>query len=203
MTISATRRLTIEEFNALPEGPPNYEFEEGELILVPSPTITHQDIIDELTSTLKRSVRAQKLGRVFREVDVYLPDGRVLIPDLGFLAAGKLNQIGPLDGKIHGAPTLVVEVTSSDDARDRTHKFDVYFDNGVEWLWLVSQLLFIEEYKALPQGYVRVSSIAPGELFQPQLFPGLSINLAEMLNAGEAGEAASAESATQRADGLE
>ena len=37
--------LTLEEFYALPEGPPDYEFEEGELIHMPRPHPRHQAIV--------------------------------------------------------------------------------------------------------------------------------------------------------------
>jgi Uma2 family endonuclease len=77
---------------------------------------------------------------------------------------------------------LVVEVTSSTPARDRVHKFRVYYGNGVPWYWIVdSNSLAIEEYHTTPQGYLRTASIAPGEDFRPQLFPGLAINLVTLL----------------------
>jgi Uma2 family endonuclease len=117
------------------------------------------------------------------EVDVYLPDGRGYIPDLAYLATEHLNLLSPIDRKIHGAPDLVVEVTSSTPARDRVHKFRVYFGNGVPWYWIIdSNTLAIEEYHATPQGYLRVASVAADEEFRPQLFPGLVLNLAAVLN---------------------
>jgi Uma2 family endonuclease len=80
---------------------------------------------------------------------------------------------------------MVVEVTSSMPERDRVHKFRVYYDNGVPWYWIVDSItLAIEEYYATPQGYLRTASVASGEEFRPQLFPGLSINL-QVLIGGE------------------
>jgi Uma2 family endonuclease len=182
MATTAMRRMTLEDFRALPEGPPYYEYEEGELILVASPTPEHQDIVSELSHLLRQFVRQQQLGRVVMEVDVYLPDGRGYIPDLAYLTTEHLPLINPTDRKIHGAPDLVVEVTSSTPARDRVHKFRVYFGNGVPWYWIVdSNTLAIEEYHATAQGYLRTASVAPGEAFQPQLFPGLAINLVTLL----------------------
>jgi Uma2 family endonuclease len=174
--------MTFEAYRALPEGPPYYEFENGELIVVASPTPEHQDIVLELGHALRQFVRQQQLGRVFMEVDVYLPDGRGYIPDLAFLSTQRLSLLDPVDRKIHGSPDLVVEVTSSAPERDRVHKFRVYFDNGVSWYWIVdSQTLAIEEYQATPQGYLRTASVAAGECFQPRLFPGLMLNLADLL----------------------
>ena len=182
MAMTGTQRMTLEEYQALPEGPPFYEFEEGELILVASPTPEHQDIVGELSHALRQFVRQQQLGRVFMDVDVYLPDGRGYIPDLAFLSTERLHLLNPTDRKIHGAPDLVVEVTSSAPARDRVHKFRVYYDNGVTWYWIIdSDTLAIEEYHATPEGYLRTASIAAGEEFQPRAFPGLSLHLTALL----------------------
>jgi Uma2 family endonuclease len=180
-TIDA-QRMTFEEFQALPEGPPYYEYEEGELILVASPTPEHQDIIGVLWNVLRQFVRQRQMGRVVMEVDVYLPDGRGYIPDLAYLSTERMHLLNPPDRKIHGAPDLVVEVTSSAPARDRVHKFRVYHGNGVPWYWIVdSNTLAIEEYQATPQCYLRTASVAQGEEFRPQLFPDLAINLETLL----------------------
>jgi Uma2 family endonuclease len=182
MAMTSTQRMTLEEFRALPEGPPYYEYEEGELILVASPTPEHQDVVGALWNVLWQFVRQQQTGRVVMEVDVYLPDGRGYIPDITYLSPERLHLLSPTDRKIHGSPDLVVEVTSSTPARDRVHKFRVYYGNGVPWYWIIdSNTLAIEEYHATPQGYLRTASVVPGEEFQPQLFPGLTLNLASLL----------------------
>jgi Uma2 family endonuclease len=182
MATAAAQRMTLEQYKALPEGPPHFEFEEGELIPMTSPAPEHQTIVMRMGNLLWEFVRKQKLGELFMEVDVYLPDGRGYIPDLSFLSTDRLNLLNPDDRKIHGAPDLAVEVTSSEPERDRVHKFRVYYDNGVPWYWIVdAATLAIEEYRATPQGYLRTASIAAGEEFRPQLFAGLAINLASLL----------------------
>lgn len=48
------RRITKDEFWALPEGPPNFEFEDGVLIPMPSPQhARHQDIASAFARILK------------------------------------------------------------------------------------------------------------------------------------------------------
>jgi len=181
----ANQHVTLEEFRKLPEGPPYYEFEAGELILRSSPTLDHQTILGLLFAFLYAFLRKNRLGQVAMEVDVYLPDGRVYIPDLAFVAQEKITIISSVDQKIHGVPTMVAEVVSNDAARDRIHKFQVYFENGVERYWIVTQSLEIEEYHQTPQGYVRTASVAVGEVFRPQVFPGLEINLQELLGVSD------------------
>src|SRR5438552_9228881 len=174
--------MTLEEFRTLPEGPPYYEFEEGELIPVTSPTPEHQDIIVALGFVVQRWVRDQKLGRVFVEVDVYLPDGRVYIPDASFLATDHMHLLSPSDRKLHGSPDLVVEITSGTPARDGVRKFRVYYENGVPWYWIIDQeSLAIEEYHATTEGYLSTASVAGGEEFRPAVFPELVINLAALV----------------------
>jgi Uma2 family endonuclease len=182
MATVSTQRMTLEQFRALPEGPPYFEFEEGELIPMPSPTFEHQDIVMRLGNRLWEFVRQEKLGRVFMGVDVYLPDGRCFIPDLSFLAADRLHLVSAIDRKIDGSPDLVVEVASSQPERDREHKFAVYYNNGVPWYWIVDQeTLAIEEYHATPQGYQLTARVAAGEEFGPQLFAGLRLDLAALV----------------------
>jgi len=43
--------------------------------------------------------------------------------------------------------------------------------------------LIVEEYRLTPEGYLRAQTLASGEVFQPGLFPGLSLNLAELRSA--------------------
>lgn len=182
MATADTQRMTLREFSALPEGPPNFEFEDGEVIRVPSPTVDHQDVVQELGHKVWQHARQRRLGRACMGVDVYLPDGRVFIPDVSYLSREHLHLLSAEDQKIHGVPDLVVEVTSSDPDRDRVHKFRVYFENGVPWYWIVDgETLAIEEYRATPEGYHRVASVAGGEDFRPRLFTELVINLAQLL----------------------
>ena len=179
---TATKQVSIKEFDRLPVGPPNFEYEEGKIIAIPSPTPDHQDVVCLTSQVAARFVREHKLGRVFMQVDVYLPDGRVYVPDVSFLSADRLHLISPINQKIYGAPELCVEVVSQDIARDRVKKFRIYLSNGVLWYWLIDpDTLAIEEYSLTSDGYIRAASVAAGEIFHPGVFPGLEINLVELL----------------------
>lgn len=104
------------------------------------------------------------------------------MPDITVLTTERMGCLSPVDGKIHGAPDMVAEVTSGDALRDRLHKFEIYLRNGVLWYWIVDQAtLAIEEYRATPEGCLRVSSVTPGQTFAPGLFPGLTIDLAALM----------------------
>jgi Uma2 family endonuclease len=179
-------KMTLEEFRALPEGPPDYEFEKGEVIPLPRPHGQHQDILAELLGALRSHVKRHRLGRVWPEIDVELPNERSYVPDLCYLSRERQGAYSEEDGKIHGAPDLVVEIVSRSSAsRDRLRKMTGYFEAGVPWYWLVdSHDLGIEEYRATPQGYLRTASVEAGDTFRPGLFPGLEINLQALLEEG-------------------
>ncbi len=189
--------LTLADFDALPEGPPNYEFDGGRLIAMPRPHPRHQRIIMRLAAALDQHVTAQNLGSVWPEIDVQLSRRRVYVPDLVFLSQSHLDRYSSDRGRIIGAPDLVVEIVSPASAsRDRVAKFNAYREAGVPWYWLIdSQSLAVEEYRLMPEGYLAVARVAAGEIFRPQLFPELGVNLAELM-----GEAVSVEIEAQESD---
>ncbi|MBI5714833.1 MAG: Uma2 family endonuclease [Chloroflexi bacterium] len=181
---SSVKRVTLEEFWAIPEGPPNYEFEDGELIEMVSPNDRHQDVLGTLYTALRSLLLKEKLGKLWLELDVHLPNVRhVYIPDLVFLATDHLSCLSKEDGKIHGVPDLVVEISSpSTQRKDRTKKKNTYHQAGVTWYWMVDAVdLTIEECKWTPEGYLIAQSIAAGEPFTPKLFPSLTFNLADLM----------------------
>ena len=189
--------LTLADFDALPEGPPDYEFEGGGLIDMPRPHPRHQKIIMRLGALLDGHASGATLGAVWPEIDVQLSRRRVYVPDLVYLSKDHLERYSPDRGRIIGAPDLVVEIVSPASAsRDRVAKFNAYREAGVLWYWLLdSQSLAIEEYRLMPEGYLAVARVAAGEVFRPQLFPDLDVNLAELM-----GEAVSVEGEPQESD---
>lgn len=168
------RRYTLEEYLALPEGPPYYELEDGVLVPVKSTSCYH----------------GLWMGRVFAFVDTWarhnggftslefgtLPGGdRGYIPDIAWLAPGHEDRIK--DGRIHGVPDLAVEIFHTEGARrDRVQKFNLYLSFGIEWYWLVDYVEQVfEEYHLADGAYVRTASAGPGDEFRPQALPGLVI----------------------------
>jgi Uma2 family endonuclease len=176
------RRWTIAEYLRLPEGPPYYEFEDGELIEMVRPRGKHQEIIGRLFAALDTYLRQERLGKVWPEVVVLLTPRHVYVPDLSFLLTEHLDRFAD-DVAIEGPPDLVVEVISPSTAsRDKARKLRVYHAAGVPWYWLVeTESLLITEHRHTPDGYLVNQIVPPDEPFAPALFPGLSINMAELL----------------------
>lgn len=175
--------LTLADFDALPEGPPDYEFDGGELVAMPRPHPRHQAILRELSTEITIYLRTHSIGTSWPEIDVQLSRRRVFVPDLVFLAHEHQDRYSAERGRIVGAPDLAVEILSPASAgRDRIDKFNAYREAGVPWYWLIdSQSLTVEEYRLTPEGYLASARVAAGDEFTPQLFPGLQINLASLL----------------------
>jgi Uma2 family endonuclease len=123
----------------LPEGSP-YQLVQGELLMSPSPTYEHQRVVAKLGTWLFQWVERLGLGEViFAPMDVYLSETDVYQPDIVFVAQGRLKLTE--EGKIEGAPDMVIEVLSPGTAYyDLRTKKDVYEAAGVREYWIVDPI---------------------------------------------------------------
>jgi Uma2 family endonuclease len=182
--IPRLERLTLEEFYQLPEGPPYYEFEDGELIEMNRPTPRHQLVLGEILGELRSYLREHPpLGRLFPEVNVELLGRKTYTPDLILISQENLAAVD-LEEVIRVAPTLAVEILSpSTLGRDQVTKLNTYAQAGVEWYWLIDpESLTILEYHLAEHGHYAIQAgIERGQVFRPGLFPGLEIHLGALL----------------------
>ena len=132
---------TYEDYAALPDDGKRYEIHDGELRLMPAPTLLHQIILGRLFRTLDDHVTARGLGLVVvAPLDVLLSDRpgetTILQPDLVYLDNRRLDA-AHMRG-IEGPPTLAVEILSPSTATtDRGRKRALYARYGVPYLWFV------------------------------------------------------------------
>ena len=172
--------LTVEDYRATPEGA-HYQLVEGDLIMAPSPNISHQRIVRALSQILCAQVAKHGLGEVFfAPCDVYLSPHDVVQPDLLFVSQANLAIIGE-DG-VHGPPDLVIEVLSWSTAQlDKKSKRRVYARAGVKEHWLVDPLLLqIQRYDFARDTAKPVQLIEEDERFTTPLLPGLDLDAAEI-----------------------
>ncbi|GIV04947.1 MAG: hypothetical protein KatS3mg016_0522 [Fimbriimonadales bacterium] len=170
-------RMSRQEFEQIPEGPPYYDYIQGEAVEVNRLTGEHQEIMVWLASKLWEYARQNNLGKVWADINVDLPTGDLVGPDIVYLATENLLLYSR--GYIQGAPDLVAEVLSPSNASyDRVEKLDAYRRAGVPWVWLVDpETLVVEEYQWTPEGYLLVSTTPPTRPFEPKRFAGLKLEL--------------------------
>jgi len=84
---------------------------------------------------LRLSLKEKRAGIVAMEVDVALPNQHGYIPDISLLYGDQAQPLLTPEGKIRGAPYLVVEVISpTTRMRDTVHKLRAYYE---AWYWLI------------------------------------------------------------------
>jgi Uma2 family endonuclease len=127
---------TEEDYFALPETSRFIELSEGELIMPPHPTHTHQQIVGKLYRAIYDFVAERDLGTVqFGPLPVRLWPGKIREPDILFVAREHSDRIGE---QVYGPPDLVVEVLSPGTRRiDRLEKTAEYARAGVREYWIV------------------------------------------------------------------
>ena len=127
---------TYEDYAQLPEGAP-YQLIDGELVMSPSPTPTHQRILFSLSVALHLFVKEHDLGQVLiAPMDVYLSETDTPQPDILFIAKARLEIIG--EKYVDGAPDLVMEILSPSTAYyDLKKKKRLYEASGVKEYWIV------------------------------------------------------------------
>ena len=181
----ATRTLlTIEEYAALeePEGL-RYELSEGELIVTPSASHTHNKICDRFIARLWAFLDSHKLGEVSSETDMRLAADVVRRPDVAFIRAGRLEGVDLDQVPLPFGPDLAIEVVSKNDrADDLLLKVSQYLQAGAQAVWLLYPKTGLA-YRYVPGKLEpEVRRAADGAQFEePQLLPGFSLPLAEIL----------------------
>lgn len=125
----------VEEYLAMPETTTAHNLIEGRLYMSPTPIFHHQRIVGALYRAIDDFARTNGGEAFLSPMDCHLPDGSVLQPDAGYVAA---ERLGIIDRWVMGAPDIVVEVLSPGTRRfDRVKKLRAYEKNGIREAWLV------------------------------------------------------------------
>ncbi len=127
---------TEADYFALPDTNRFIELSEGELVMPPHPTHTHQLIVFELATRMRDFVQKHNLGLVqIGPLPVRLWPGKIREPDILFVAREHSDRIGE---QAYGPPDLVVEALSPGTRRtDRLDKTVEYARAGVREYWIV------------------------------------------------------------------
>jgi Uma2 family endonuclease len=173
-------RMTSDQYEQLPETKQNLQLLNGEVVMSPRPRAEHQVFAADLYGVLAAWVRVHQLGRVYPDTDMRLDDDWTPAADLAFLATAHLGRVQR--GRIVGPADLAVEILSpSNAADDRGGKFRAYAAHGIGWYWIVDlRRRVLEEYELVGDAYGNRLDVPFDRPFTPRLFPGLSIDLAQL-----------------------
>lgn len=172
------RRMTAEEYFALPETNQIEELIDGEYVVSPPPTPSHQK---SLLKTAVYLTQAAGHGEtVISPASIYFDADHVLQPDIFWIRPdGDCKVVR--NRYWEGAPDLAIELLSPSTAkRDRGLKFDVYERHGVREYWLIdldSQL--IEVYAHVDGAFKRHGIYDAEEVFTSPVL-GIEVKVAAL-----------------------
>lgn len=181
METAAAGLLTVADYMKLPDDAPRYELIEGELLMAPAPNRYHQEILFNLALILGNHVRKKRLGKIYlAPFDIIFDEHNVLQPDIIFFSNARASALTKAGAS--GAPDLAVEILSPGaEKRDREQKRKIFARTGVEELWLVlPDKHRIEIYRLQENPTQPVQIVKEAERFHSRLFPGLTIDIAEV-----------------------
>lgn len=133
----ADRPLTSDDLDALPDLE-RRELINGELLVAPSPSVDHQEVIGGLYELLGGRRGIHGTGKAFLSpLDVRLSRRDTVQPDLFFVTTDHLNRF--VERRyFDGPPDLVVEIVSpTSRIIDMIRKFALYERSGVPEYWLI------------------------------------------------------------------
>jgi Uma2 family endonuclease len=167
------RRLVSEtDFLRLPESNGKIELVDGEVVVAPSPSYWHQEILARIVTALRAWARPRKSPITIGQapLDVRFAPGRILQPD-AFVLFERVSRRH--EGPIDRVPALCIEVLSADRLHDRVTKRAIYAAAGVREYWVVEPAGMVERWSG--PGLARAEDIR-GRL-TTELLPGFSLDL--------------------------
>jgi len=189
--LHSDEHYTVEQYLTWPEDGPRFELIDGIPYELNAPGFEHQKLVAALHYELEfhRRARLKSGGEgggnsspcyiVESPVDVILSDITVVQPDLIVVC----NPAIIVNGRVRGAPDLVVEVLSpSTAAKDRKHKRRLYEAAGVpQYLVIDPANRFVELYILATDGRYPVPEVLDaGDVLTLQVAPDFTLTLSDI-----------------------
>jgi Uma2 family endonuclease len=176
---TTTKLVTYEEWLNMPQvDGVIQEVVNGEIVTMPAPKTLHGDVVESLADILKPQVdpvkvriRISVFGLIIRQDPLIMR-----IPDLAMFYK---SNVVVLDGYIHSAPELIVEVLSPANTRsEREAKLRDYESLGVPEIWVLSPEACTFEVLLLKEGKLTTVALLREGLLRPTQFPEVTVNIA-------------------------
>lgn len=180
MAIDGGKRMhTIEDILALPEGE-RAELIDGEMFMMASPSITHQDISGWIYTKIRQHIhdKGGKCKVLYAPFAVLLKDDdkNYVEPDIAVICdRDKLDDRG-----CHGAPDWIIEIVSpSSKTMDYCRKLTAYEAAGVREYWIVDSMreaviVYDLEHEEAPHWYTFSDTVKSG------IFEELALDFREL-----------------------
>lgn len=179
------RRLTAEEYFALPETNLPAQLLGGLHTMAPAPSTRHQRVVRRVFRVLDRYAETHPDAEVFvSPTDVRLGPDTVVQPDLLLVWRGGAAKV--FERAVEGPPDLVVEVLSPTSRHnDLVVKPALYAETGVREYWIVDpDRPAVAVYRRPAEGgegWDLPLLFGPGQRFTSPVLPGLTIRARNLL----------------------
>lgn len=179
------RRWHIADFDLLPaDGTRRHEILDGVLFVSTQPSWEHQWVSKNTVVVLDVWSQESGAGYVNVAPGVIFDSAEAAAPDVVWVSRERLARLRGTDGKLHGAPDLVVEVLSpgaTNARRDREIKLALYTRQGVQEYWLVNWPLREILIYRREEGTLRlVATLHEPEVLTSPLLPGFACPVARL-----------------------
>ena len=189
MTTASVKRLTFDQWRALPETKRKCEVVDGVLVMPPSPFGEHYWVSSLLLGRLASFLARHELGFAFHSpVDVLIQRAplRVRQPDILVVNAELTGITRPADlvglPYLEHPPLLVVEVLSpSNTRRDIEQRLSDYRSIGVPECWLARfPSRTIEVLRLTPDTAVTVATYGMGDTLRSEVLPEFELAVTDV-----------------------
>lgn len=183
--VLAEKLLNFEEYLYYDDGTDNrYELIDGELALMPPPTILHMLIAKYLESCFDHEI--ERLGlpwKTFREAGVRTAFRRSRNPDVCVVTAAQTQALLHRSGIFEEAPLLVVEVVSEASVTtDYRYKRSEYAVAEIGEYWIVDPLESKISVLRWEEGLYESEVYRGEEVIVSRVLPELRLPVAAVLN---------------------
>jgi Uma2 family endonuclease len=189
MTTARTKRLTFDEWQALPETKQKCEVVDGVLLMPPSPADEHQWLGFRIASHISPFVEDRELGLVLmapRDVLIRREPLRIRQPDVLYLSAARAEVRRPSDlvgqSRIEAPLDLVIEVISPSNTRRYVQeKLADYHSIGVLECWLLDfRSLSVEVWRLKADSMELVATLGMEDTLRSEVLPGFALPIADV-----------------------
>jgi Uma2 family endonuclease len=178
---TTTKLVTYEEWLNMPEVQDAIEeVVNGEIVIMPAPKFEHALVVNALREALAGQLDRKTVWILDTQFGLIIRRDPLAsrVPDL---AVFRRSNLVVVDGYVHSAPELVVEVLSPANTRsERQAKLNDYESLGVPEIWVVSPEARTFEVLHLIDGKLKTVALLREGVLQPTQFPEVSVDIASV-----------------------
>jgi len=177
-------RWTSADLELFPDDGKRYEIVDGELFVSKQPDWHHQLVCTRLLAALSQWSSETAAGVPNLAPGVIFGPEDDVAPDVVWVSRERLPSVLREDGKLHGAPDLVIEVLSpgpTNERRDREVKLKLYSQRGVREYWIVDwRGRQVEVYRREEIALRLVGTLFERDILSSPLLPGFNCPVASL-----------------------